>query len=287
MRFQKWNQFISGAFFIGISLFLVMSCGKEKTERQKFEEMKTGLKYKTYALASRKAVSPVVALYNQQREKGIPELTETTVRLFLAYGWAVTRKPTYAIAEAEILKENDKEIKMALLAQSVIAIALYEEGLQNVAHEESEKALAMAKQNPDFEYNKETMILIHLILASLGIQTENHEMARFHFAGFSELTQIEWPYRLFDACLDIKTGNIQAGLAKMKKLSQDEKIPVELRKSISDGIKAVETKAGPVDSKLFVPRSITYILFRELKTKGSATIQQIATLADGFMKKAQ
>jgi hypothetical protein len=287
MRFQKWNQFISGAFFIGITLFLVMSCGKEKTERQKFEEMKTGLKYKTYALASRKAVSPVVALYNQQREKDIAEFNETTVRLFLAYGWAVARKPTYAIAEAEILKENDKDMKIGFLAQSIIAIALYEEGLQNVAHEESEKALVLAKQNPDLEYNKETMIMIHLILASLGIQTENYDMARFHFAGFSELTQIEWPYRFFDACLDIKTGNVQTGLAKMKKLTQDEKIPSELRKSISEGIKAVETKAGPVDSRLFVPRTITYILFQELKAKGSAAIQQIATLADGFMKKAQ
>jgi len=276
-----------GVILIGMFTFLLVSCGKEKTEREKFEDMKTGLKFKTYAMASRKAIPPVVALYNQQREKETPELNELTVRLFLAYGWAVMRKPTYAIAEAEILKENDKDRKIGFLAQSVLAIALYEEGLQTVAHEESEKAAELAKQNPNFEYNKETMILAHLTLATLAIRIENYEMARFHFAGFSELTQIEWPYRLFDACVDIKTGNMQSGLTKMKKLSQDEQIPAELRKSIAEGIKAVETKAGPVDSKLFVPRAITYILFQELKAKGSAAMQKISTLVEGFMKKAQ
>jgi len=178
-------------------------------------------------------------------------------------------------------------MKIGFLAQSVLAIALYEEGLQTVAHEESEKAAELAKQNPNFEYNKETMIVIHLILASLGIQLENYEMARFHFAGLSELTKINWPYHLFDACLDIKTGNIQTGLSKMKKLSQDNEVPGELRKCIADGIKEAEAKAGPVDSKLFFPRAIAYVLFQELKAKGSVTMQKISTLVDGFMKKAQ
>jgi len=267
-------------------LAFIASCGKEKTEQEKFSEMKTGLKYKTYALASRKAIPPVVALYNQQREKEIPELNEVTIRLLLAYGWAVMRKPVYALAEAEILKEN-KDYQVGFLAQSVVAIALYEEGLPTVAQTESAKALEMIKQNPNFEYDKETLILAHLTLASLAIRIENYEMARFHFAGFSELTRIEWPYRLFDACVDLKTGNMQSGLIKMKKLSQDEKIPAALRTTIAEGLKAVETKAGPVDSKLFVPRAITYILFEELKAKGSAAIKKIATLADSFMKKVQ
>ncbi len=118
-------------------------------------------------------------------------------------------------------------------------------------------------------------MVAHLLLGTVSIYEKNYKAARFHFAGFSVVTKIDWPYTVVDALADIAEGQLQQGLTKMKKMIRDESLPAEVRKAIAKGITKIENEAGPVDSRLFWPRLISRLAYRELKSVTSPAINSL------------
>ncbi len=281
MNFYK-KSYVKFVIVNAILIFII-SCSKPKTEEQLFEEMKSGFQFKTYTMLSKTTVPPIVSLYNSQRDKDMPEIKEEVVRILLAYSLAVSQSATCAIAEASLIKDPEDE-KMKFLAQSVIAIALYEKGWRKIAFQQSEKANSYLKKNPG-KSALEEVITFHLVMGSMCIYTNNLRAARFHFAGFSNATQIHWPYQIFDALVDITENEFQKGLIKLKKISEDETVPEEVREIVASGIKEIEKDTGPVDSKLFWPRAVSKILFKELKKIGNASFSKVSEIVEEISSK--
>jgi hypothetical protein len=121
-----------------------------------------------------------------------------------------------------------------------------------------------------------------LILGSLMMKDKKFDAARFHFAGFGQATGINWPYQLVDAIADIESGKIQQGLQKIKRMSQDPAVPVEVREILAKAISDVEKNTGgDVDSSLFWPKAILGILVDQLK---DSSVEEVKALGVRMQK---
>ncbi len=258
---------------------------KKKTEREQYEELKGSFKYRTYRALSEKMIPRAVKTYNDQRLKDQQPLDEDVVRLLLAYGWAVTQRSAFAVAEGSLVMEKSRTPEMRFLGQAVLAVALYENGWKDLGYEEAQKSHALLNQSPSLKDTEMMVMTFHLLMASLSVYQDNPRAARFHFAGFSNITRIHWPYQVFDALVDIKQKDIRGGLVKLKKMTEDPTVPPEVQTVIREGIVKVEKDFGPVDSRLFWPRAVSAILFRQLKDAGSASVQKLGGLISELTEK--
>ncbi len=270
-----------------LSLF-IQSCGlcsRDKSEERKYESLKSGLKYRAYCALSKNSIPPLIKIYNRNRNPEQPEISEDVARLLLGYLWAVSKKPDFAIAESNMAAELGADEDMKFLSHTVISIAMYEKGWKSLAKEESGRANALLKKDPEDTSVESKVVLYHLVLGTASIYDGNFDAARFHFAGFSNATQIEWPYLLVDAMADIAEGKVQQGLTKMKKLGQDERLPEEVRTAINQTLADIESEAGPVDSRLFWPKVVSICLYRELGKVGAGGIDKIIEMIDELQEK--
>lgn len=258
------------------AMILLTACGKEKTEQEKYLDLQASLKYKAYKAITSNALPPALKLYNQQRQASLPKVDEGLVRLLLGYGWAISQKPALAMAEGNLVTASDTDTEIyRLLGHSVIAIAMYEKGWKQIARTESSKAVDILKKESGRKNAEETLMVAHLLLGTVSIYEKNYKAARFHFAGFSAVTKIDWPYTAVDALADIAEGQVQQGLTKLKKMTRDESLPPEVRKAIAEGITRIESEAGPVDSRLFWPRLISRLAYKELKRVANPAINSL------------
>jgi hypothetical protein len=257
-------------------MILLTACGKEKTEQEKYLDLQASLKYKAYKAITSNALPPALKLYNQQRQASLPKVDESMVRLLLGYGWSISQKPALAMVEGKLVTASDTDAEnYRLLGHSVIAIAMYEKGWKQIARTESSKAVDILKKESGRKNARETLMVAHLLLGTVSIYEKNYKAARFHFAGFSAVTKIDWPYTAVDALADIAEGQVQQGLTKLKKMTRDENLPPEVRKAIAEGITIIENEAGPVDSRLFWPRLISRLAYKELKRVANPAINSL------------
>ena len=262
---------------VGLSL---LNCGGKKTERELYEEVRSSFKYKTYKAVSEKLTYDLVALPNLPVEAN--KENEMIMRLLLGYSWGITKKDAFAFAESDIVSEKSTISSEKFLAHSINSIVMYENGWTELAKEESILANGAVNQNPEDSSVKLQAAVFHLIMGSLTLKDKNYTAARFHFAGFGQVTGINWPYQIVDAIADIEAGDIQKGLQKIKRISQDPSVPPEIRLILSDAITEVEKNTGGnVDSKLFWPKAIAGILLDQLQ---KSSIQEIKDAADKMKK---
>ncbi len=265
-------------------LVLISGCGGKKTERELYEEVRSSFKYKTYKTLSG-SLSYDIIVAHEVGVKAKPE-DELYMRLLLGYSWAITKKDAFAFAESDIVSERSKTPSEKFLAHSINAIVMYENGWKDLAKEESALANGAVNKNPADNSVKLQVAVFHLLMGSLMIKDKNFDAARFHFAGFGQATDIHWPYQLVDAMADIEKGDVQTGLKKIKKMSQDPAVPAELRVALADLITDVEKNTGGnVDSSLFWPRAISGILLDQLKKSGNKEIEAAAGKLDQLKQK--
>jgi len=256
-------------------LFSSCGCGKKKTEREKFESLKSGTKYSIYKTLSKNTVGPAFSVYDLARPKDSVRTTEPILRLILGYSWAVTQKSAFAVAESEIIQQSDAGTEMKFLAHILSSLVMYEEGWKVIAKEESDKGLSLIKKNPDMKYSKEHIMAYHLLIGTVMIYEKQFDAAKFHFKGFGTVTGINWPYLLVDAMADINDKKIQQGLIKIKAISKDPSIPKELREHLAKTIADIEKKTGDVDALLFWPRLVSSILFDNIKNATNSGFQEL------------
>lgn len=249
------------------TVILISACGKEKTEQEKYRDLQTSLKYKAYKAITSNVLPPALKLYNQQRQASLTKVDEGLVRLLLGYAWVISQKPALAMVEGKLVTVSDTDAEIyRLLGHSVIAIAMYEKGWEQIARIESSKAVDILKKEFGRKNARETLMVAHLLLGTVSIYEKNYKAARFYFAGFSAVARIDWPYTVVDALADIAEGQVQQGLTKMKKMTRDKSLPAEVRKAIAEGIAKIENDAGSVNSRLFWPRLISRLAYKELKS---------------------
>lgn len=280
------NQFV---FFRHSSLLLLgtlllFACGKEKTERERYEEVRSSFKYKTYKALSEKLT------YDMVQVQGVPmrakEGDELYMRLLLGYNWAIAKKDAFAFAESDIVNERTNTPSEKFLAHSINAITMYENGWLELAKEESALANSAVNKSPGNDTIRAQVAIFHLIMGTLSIKDKDFDAARFHFAGFGQVTNIHWPYQLVDALADIQKGDVQTGLKKIKRMSENPAVPAEIRVILANGIAEVEKNTGgDVDSSLFWPRAISGILLEQLKNSGIKELEKAGEQLDKLKEK--
>lgn len=268
-----------------ISIVFFSSCGGEKTEKEKYESLKSGTKYKLYKTLSKNTVGPVFLVYDLARPKDSARTTEPVIRLLLGYSWAVSQKTSFALAESEIIQQSDADPETKFLANILASIAMYEEGWKNLAKEEAGKGVSLLKKNPDMKYSREHVMAYHLLLGSVCIYEKELGAAKFHFQGFASVTGIRWPYMLVDAMADINDGKIQLGLKKIKEISKDPSIPIDLREHLAKTIAEIEKKTGSVDAFLFWPRMVSWILYEDIKNAANGGFKQVMGVVSDLREK--
>jgi hypothetical protein len=269
---------------LSTSLVLLSGCGDKKTERELYEDVRSSFKYKTYKALSENVKIDMVTAQGVTFH-ATPE-NEMYMRLLLGYSWAVMKKDAFAFAEADIVEEKSTKPSEKFMAHSINAIMMYENGWKDLAKEESALANGAIGKTPGNDTIKFQVAVFHLLMGSLSIKDKNFDAARFHFAGFGQVTDIHWPYQLVDAMGDIEKGDIQTGLKKIKKMSQDPAVPAELRVALAQMIEDVEKNTGgDVDSSMFWPRAISGLLIEQLKKSGVTEIEDAASTLDNLKKK--
>lgn len=259
---------------------LFLNCHK-KTEAELYADLQSSFKYRAYKKASSLAIPKAVEQLNKSDRQA--PLSEPTARLYLGYFLAVSQKPDFAIAEANLLLEKGGA-DYAMLAHTILSVAFYEKKWNTLSRQESDTVKSVLGKSPDGQSAELTLIAAHLLLGTLAIQERNFDFARFHFAAFASLTGMQWTHTLVDAMGDIHAGKLQAGLTKIKTLSDDPALPEEVRAALKEGIAAVEKETGAVDSRLFWPRLVSKALWNKMETASFPGRAKIFGLVDSTRK---
>ena len=188
-----------------------------------------------------------------------------------------------AFAEAAIVEDN-KDEELQFLGSSLRSITMYQHGWNTIAKQEGERGNALLKRNPSGNIKEEATVF-YMIIAMLKIHEGQLEEAKFYWAGFATQTDIHWPYALTDAAADLRGGQPQRGLRKIKVISQDPAVPPALRTALADRLTVLEAHTGNVDSPLFWPRLISAAVLEELKRTNNEGIGKLVQLLEGVMKK--
>jgi hypothetical protein len=275
-----------GLLLLAISaIFILSGCGcHKKTEREKYESATSTLKYKSYKLLSKEVFTPLFNTYNSNTPDSL-KVREEFVHMLLGYFWMCSDKTTFGFAEGNIIVEESDNETFKSYARLMISIGMFENEWKDLAREESSEAIKLLSKNPEGDYIKLELTILQLIMGTYAVYSRDFEIAKFHFAGFATLTSINWPYKLVDGMNDIEKGNTQTGLKKIKAMTTDETVPKEVRDALKKIIDEVESKTGNVDSLFFWPRTISLILFDELKTVGQAGWSEVMKLVDDISGK--
>lgn len=258
-------------------IFILFSCNAMKTEEEKLNDLKSSLKYKTYKKASELTVPTIIMASNINSDS--IKCSEGYTRIMLGYSWAVAKKSEFALAETYIIEDKEKDEQIIMLNYFLRSIALYEAGLNTLAHKEAEKGYTLVNKNPDNTNVKNTIAIYHLLIGSACIYDKNFKAARFHFAGFGIATEIYWPNKIVDAICDLEDRNPKKALKTLKHLNKDSSTPPEVKELISILITEIEKNSEKFES-LLSGNSISKIIIEELK---KSSIKGITDLM-GFVK---
>ena len=262
---------------------LFFTCSEKKTQRELYEDTVSGLTYRTYKATSGTTLGPAVKLYNEQRPDSLAPLDPAYAHLLLGYGWTVSAKPAMAFAEADLAaEEGDATVKY--LAQSLRSITMYEQGWDSLAHEESQQAKKHRLLKPDASAQYEAAVF-YMLMGLASAYDKDFAQSKFYWAGFANETAIHWPYKLTDAIDDLQNQRIQAGLIKLKALSQDPDVPPALQQALGQQIASIETKAGDVNSRLFWPKVISVVVLDQLKTYPNSQLGAVVRVLENLRKK--
>lgn len=265
-----------------ILLLFLFSCSADKTERELYEETTSSFTYKTYKATSSATVAPAVTLYNHELPDSVAPIKTEYAHLLLGYLWTISKKPAMAFAEADLAQES-KDEDVRYLAQSLRSIAMYEQGWDTLAHEESLLAKRqLRKPNSGIQYEA---TVFYMMLGLAKVYEKDFNQSKFYWAGFANETGIHWPYQLTDAIADIQAKRMQQGLQKFKVLSQDPAVPESLRTVLAERITAIEEKGGDVNSSLFWPKLISALVLDELKKSSNTQIVSLVTMLEGIKEK--
>jgi hypothetical protein len=266
---------------ICLSMLLILGCGGKKlSEQEQYDETRDSFKYTTYKALSEGSLGLIVTGYNKTLGSDSLQLKEDYIRVLLGYYWAVSDSPSFAFAEADILSAKKDPRDIVYMASMLNSCTMYQQGWTGLAKTESDKGIALAATNGDQEKVANETMIFHLVLGTVCMQQRNYEAAKFHFAGFGQLSGVEFPYKLADIICDIQRGHIQGGLQKAKKLAKDPAVPEILRTELTAIITTVEAKGGDVDSSLFWPKAISSLIIDQMKESSNESVRKLMGLMD-------
>ncbi len=217
-------------------------------------------------------------LYNNTANSEDIQISEDLLRLLMGYYWVMNNYTEKAIAENNIIFEISSNKRNKMLAHSLQSICMSENGWTNLAKDESNYAKSYLNLEPDDSNSTLDKMTYHLLLGTLSVYMENYQNARFHFAGYSIVTQIHWPYELAEALADFKDKKNEIGLSKINAIIKNELVPVEVKNNLKISSEKISNNAKIIDPKIFWSKEISLSLFKEMEKTDIQGMQKIAEL---------
>ncbi|MCD9029946.1 hypothetical protein LDO26_17280 [Luteimonas sp. BDR2-5] len=235
----------------GAALLVALAgCGR-KSEAEQLAALRDSFTYKRYQQVSGPGLPAAVDAYRKASElAGEPVAPFTaselcTARVLLAYAALSVDKQTLTIAESDLIDRHDCDTLSRFAAQSLRTVTFQRRGWHALAHEHSQHdpaTLDAARQDAMAQ-----LATLHLVLIYAGVMDKRWDGVVLQVEGLAALIGTPWLGDIGRAALDIHEGRTRDGLRRIKRLSENEYVPTEVRTELAAFIAAIEAETGNLD----------------------------------------
>lgn len=268
------------------SCLLFSGCSK-KSETEQLADMRDSFTYSKYALLSENGLALGLKAYQQgvklSGSEQMPEITPNEVclaRTLLAYGALVADKNKIALAESDLIDKENCDTFMRGAAGSLRGVIFHREKWPGLAAEETQKSQSLLATVSDKETADTQLMALHLALGSNAVMQKDYERAQVHADALALVMETPWLGKLAQASIHFKEGKVADGVRDVKRLSEDQSVPPEIRAELAKGIQEIEAKTGNVDAPAFMTRVLIRGIWDVATEKSSGALSQVS----GFVK---
>lgn len=261
-------------------------CSK-KSETEQLADMRDSFTYSKYALLSENGLALGLKAYQQgvkiSGSEKMPEITQNEVciaRTLLAYGALVADKNKIALAESDLIDKENCDPFMRGAAGSLRGVIFHREKWPELAAQETKQSQTLLGTVSDKETADTQLMALHLALGSNAVMQKDYERAQVHADALGLVMEAPWLGKLAKATIHFKEGKVTDGVRDVKRLSEDETVPLEVRTELAKGIKEIESKTGNVDAPAFMGRVLIRGVWDIATEKSSGALSQVS----GFVK---
>ena len=279
-RFASRRIIRKYSFATLIALIAIACAGcKSKTEAEQLAEYRDSLVYSKYHFLSEKGFVLGLQAYQKSVEvsgaEKLPELTPQDIcvaRVVMAYGALISDKRKIALAESDIVSASQCESFNLAAASTLRSVVFQRETWPELAAAENLQAKSLLSKGSSAADTETEMIVFHLAMGLSSVQDKNFAQALVHVDAVGVLLGQPWLGKLGAATLSLQQGEMTKGVREIKRLSEDNSVPPEVRQELVKGIALVEKKTGDVDLPGFMARALVVALWDAAKTEGPKSL---------------
>lgn len=224
--------------FLLFAGLLFVGCTTTK-EEQYLSKFRKSFHYKTYRLASKKAIKRAVAEYNTT----VPEPIENEMaHALLGITWFIAQRNDYSFIEADLVKAtNTQENKMLALGLQSMALSKMKcPTLAGAYYKELKDSFSrQQKSAPHLVQAEHKMALISLIAVSL--YQDDLDFAKSAADAFSTNSQLDYLSPLLGAVIETKKGNPHKAIAQLQELSKSDTFSERKKKLFSEAADMIKS----------------------------------------------
>jgi hypothetical protein len=217
--------------FLLFTGLLFVGCTTTK-EEQYLSKFRKSFHYKTYRLASKKAIQRAVAEYNTT----VPEPIENEkAHALLGITWFIAARNDYSFIEADLVKATSTpENKMLALGLQSIALSKMKcPTLAGAYYKELKESFStQQKSAPRVAQAEHKMVLTSLIAVSL--YQDDLDFAKAAADAFGTGSQLDYLSPLLGAVIETKAGDPHKAVAQLQELSKRDTFSAGTKKLFSD-----------------------------------------------------
>jgi hypothetical protein len=270
---------------MAVCVFLT-ACSK-KSETEQLTDMRDSFTYSKYALLSENGLALGLKAYQQgvklSGSEQMPAITQNEVclaRTLLAYGALVANKNKIALAESDLIDKENCDTFMRGAAGSLRGVIFHREKWPGLAAEETQQSQSLLATVSNKETADTQLMALHLALGSNAVMQKDYERAQVHADALALVMETPWLGKLAQASIHFKEGKVTDGVRDVKRLSEDQSVPPEIRAELAKGIQEIESKTGNVDAPAFMTRVLIRGIWDVATEKSSGALSQVS----GFVK---
>lgn len=282
-------------WFLSIILLILClsACSRNASESEQLAELRDGFTYTQYRRISEAGLPAALKVYRKGREwqgkegETVAEVSSDGTcasRVMLAYSSLMAKKHTVALAETDIIIDEDCADFEKLAAGSLRSVAFQRFGWPELAEKESEtiwKAVQVRDAQPDDTLKPvDRLIVLHVALAFAAVHDQRWDQAQLHGDALGILLEQPWLSEFPRAGGAFQEGDFQEGLITLRQISRDPSAPEAVKQVLSLWIAKIEARAGDVDSFAFMPRLMAVVMWDAVKEYGPEALGAAASFAD-------
>ena len=270
-------------------VFIAATCigCKSKTEAEQLAEYRDSLVYTKYHFLSEKGFVLGLKAYQKSVEvsaaEKLPELTSNDIciaRVVMAYGALISDKRKIALAEADMVSASQCKSFDLAAASTLRSVVFQREQWLGLAAAENEQAKTLLGKGSSSADTETEMLVFHLAMGLSAVQDKNFDRALVHVDAVGVLLGQPWLGKLGAATLSLQQGDVTKGVREIKRLSEDNSVPPEVRSELVKGIALIETKTGNVDLPGFMARALVFALWDVAKHEGPKSLSTLLGFVD-------